>query len=976
MIAALLYKEYREHRSIWLALALLAAGLLVGVPQAFEPEGWHRETFRQMLAGTAALLAWTYGLVCGAMMLAGERESGTQAFLDTLPTTRRPLWLGKCLVGLLFVALHIGLLAGMAGAQGFYLQKYPIASAAILVGAGLAGFGWGLLFSSLTSNVLSAIGLAILAQMTVLPAMWGSFFILASFAILVLHKPPLSFPPIAPEMALVLTGLTALLAPLPLSALIYSRFDRKRQPVRLLAGTRTPTWRPNWRQIWWLAAQQSGGLFVGLILFSFLAGLPVMGNGLFFWPVLTLALGVFCGVTVFLDEQSGPYRFLGDQRLPLGPIWLVKTGMRFGMLGLSLLVVLVPALVQQTFEGPNDHERMPVLARIFGTGLLGTTIPIGLFLFLWPITGFALGHLCGMLFPRPLVALVVGFGISGIVLSVWVPSLVAGGLSSWQVLGVPVVLLLCARLLMRAWASDRLHSWEAVRYVGACAVLAAGLIVLGLWSRVAEIPDVPEPDDFAEFVAELPLPEENEAGQLIRNACSRLDDFLKQHKAIQQRPGGGAPGAPPVQASNSLIQQAAEALEHGWPKDDDRAELAAFLDEAFAEDWWKRLAEAADKPVGVVEDPRRMTIGSRQLTLSPALHAGTLLAARGLQMQKRKGDPAVFVEHFATALALARNLHNHSTLTSAFTARAIEQGQLEALTRWLEQLNNGHVELLRRAAEVLDRHQNIMPRTFRDQRLAQYLIALNSLDRVEEWLPLFLGPPSAKVPEAALLDAAWLVPWEQTRQRRLLRALYWNREFADGFWHERSRMIMVPLMHRDVALGKDKFPRRKVQLAAAELMLALRRFQAEHGKPAQSLAELLPKYLQRIPSDPFDSQPFRYRLSQGEEIGWPQDNQAQAVVAGGAGAAAPGAAPAAMPPGLRGMAGGPPGGGVPPEAAPPEAFREPTRKVPAGQGILWSIGEDGQDDGGKRQGLRSDQTQTRTGEDLIYLVPLPAPKRQ
>jgi hypothetical protein len=43
--------------------------------------------------------------------------------------------------------------------------------------------------------------------------------------------------------------------------------------------------------------------------------------------------------------------------------------------------------------------------------------------------------------------------------------------------------------------------------------------------------------------------------------------------------------------------------------------------------------------------------------------------------------------------------------------------------------------------------------------------------------------------------------------------------------------------------------------------------------------------------------------------------------------------------------------------------------VPKGQGILWSVGDDGQDDGGKEQGIN--QQQTSSGEDLIYLVPPP-----
>jgi len=51
--------------------------------------------------------------------------------------------------------------------------------------------------------------------------------------------------------------------------------------------------------------------------------------------------------------------------------------------------------------------------------------------------------------------------------------------------------------------------------------------------------------------------------------------------------------------------------------------------------------------------------------------------------------------------------------------------------------------------------------------------------------------------------------------------------------------------------------------------------------------------------------------------------------------------------------------------------------VPAGQGILWSVGPDGQDDGGSERGQdRPLQEQQRRlyHLDWIYLVPIPADK--
>src|SRR5262249_39077679 len=155
-------------------------------------------------------------------------------------------------------------------------------------------------------------------------------------------------------------------------------------------------------------------LVVGLLLFSLVAGVAVIGNGLLVWPVLTLAGGAFCGVAVFLDEQAGAYRFLGEQRFPLGRIWLAKVALYAGIVFPWLLVALVPGVGVRSVglaNHPNQLDRGPLFVRLFGSRLLDGTIPPKLFLFLWPAYGFAVGCLCGLLFRKPLVALVSAFGL-------------------------------------------------------------------------------------------------------------------------------------------------------------------------------------------------------------------------------------------------------------------------------------------------------------------------------------------------------------------------------------------------------------------------------------------------------------------------------------------------------------------------------------------------------------------------------------
>src|SRR5690606_22470874 len=72
MIRVLLWKEYREQRAVWLTLALLVVGALVSLTRLYTPaELEHRWLPHFFLRLLPFLGAWTYGLVCGAMLMAG-----------------------------------------------------------------------------------------------------------------------------------------------------------------------------------------------------------------------------------------------------------------------------------------------------------------------------------------------------------------------------------------------------------------------------------------------------------------------------------------------------------------------------------------------------------------------------------------------------------------------------------------------------------------------------------------------------------------------------------------------------------------------------------------------------------------------------------------------------------------------------------------------------------------------------------------
>ena len=178
MTITLLWKEYREHRSVWVSMVIMTVLFALGAGQPI---------FSQHPAATLGItvlaMAAVYGVVCGAMMFAGEKEGGTLVFLDVFLGRRGVLWSGKFLIG---VALAITQALAVAGALNF-LKLVPPDWMGTIVGrwswhvgmplqaaAGaelwfaalpmvtVEALAWGLLGSALTQRVLAGAGLGIL----------------------------------------------------------------------------------------------------------------------------------------------------------------------------------------------------------------------------------------------------------------------------------------------------------------------------------------------------------------------------------------------------------------------------------------------------------------------------------------------------------------------------------------------------------------------------------------------------------------------------------------------------------------------------------------------------------------------------------------------------------------------------------------------------------------------------------------------
>src|SRR5438128_1576094 len=113
MTRAFWWKDFRELRAVWVAVVAVTA-IVIGCYLMFmKPVS--PDNLRQICHTWCIVLAGIYGLVCGSMLLAGEREERTLDFLDSLPGRRKQVWRAKVAIGCAFVlaqvAVQIALLA-------------------------------------------------------------------------------------------------------------------------------------------------------------------------------------------------------------------------------------------------------------------------------------------------------------------------------------------------------------------------------------------------------------------------------------------------------------------------------------------------------------------------------------------------------------------------------------------------------------------------------------------------------------------------------------------------------------------------------------------------------------------------------------------------------------------------------------------------------------------------------------------------
>ncbi len=947
MISALVWKEIREHRAIWLAMVVLTSVLGLGLSRLVAPTD-------PLLAIAVATLtnlgmAAGYGVVCGAMMLAGEHEGGTLSFLDIFLGRRGQLWFAKFAIGAtlalgeaLTVAFLLYLMEQVPPNWGVALlgvgdRRALIRQAQVLQpNAGLwfillpvitlEAYAWGMFGSALSRRVLpaAAVSALVATPIWVFALFAPSLFLFGLRLFVALAVLAISFAVFQSQARDATQGPAPVLDTRDAKRQFLDRWDTLEQDLPVLAhaevavGDETPQGRngalaparlyadyPEARSpqqvLWWLTLRQAWSVIASLGAAALVLGFLVPGLGPVLWPLATLIIGVACGTATFAPEQRDlSYQHLAAQHFPLPVIWRFKT---LFWLSAAILISLLLAAAGLAFTGVQAFQRGGAGRFVgFRFGALLDLLGPALYFGIWLPYGFCAGLIFVWLCRKTILALMLAGLASVGALGLWLPSLLCGGMSGWQVWVVPLLTLLASRLLVRAWAGGRIKERRPLTALSAFGAVALAWLGLNLGYRAFEMPDVGaplDPEGFREIIKALP---DNLAGQKLQVALTAIED-------------------------------------------------AGARDE----DWLGRVAAASRLPTGMIETPRSdgQAPNLRHLTMVPRM-TDRLRALTEAERKAGRADAAL--EHVAQILALSRNLRHKAPIDSYVVGIETEAAALAAVDDWLAAARPDP-DLLRRMLDELNRHAANVPTPLDCLQTECFraggLLALpagwvRSPERIRDrWL-------------AGVITLSLELPWEDERKTRLWQIVWAGlfRALETPPWElpavsepngasDATRNILrawlpaasgpgASLTQADVArqldaswLADEHLFASVERLRAASLgaswrldterlTTALALYQLATGKPAQRLEDLAPKYLPQLPLDPYSGQPYRYRISDGEHID-------------GLGKALP------------------------------------------GQGVVWSTGPDGVDDGGREHLQRFPPARHRPPPDhldLIRLVPV------
>ena len=862
---------WKDARQFWPIAAVLV--VFGGVIQAFVVQYGGEEARRGSLVYLAFVWTGLYAFAVTAAAFAGERESGTLRLLDSFAVGRWRLWGAKTAFAFATTTLLALVMLGIAAinTSKFGVDRH---GPAVILGIGalvlLEVLGWGMFFSSLLKNALSAAVLAIICVTFATPMLRrdGAFTIENE-----IHGAPL-------RLAVALTTLAA-------SALILTRSG---PPVRSSGASRAiersfapvdakPA-RPRFsrhavRSLVWETVSSSDRLWwfcLGFALVYSLSCLILWGaSGA--WPPMILAnlfLGLFAGVSVFNAEHRSRTRlFLAQHGVRPGLIWMVKLGVWLGTLALFLwLPTMIYAAIWQ-YAGPGREAQALINLPVGAAALLSG--------------GFAIGQFCGMTIRRGITAFTAAIMLF-IVFVIPITALSGVNMISPLFVGLIAFALL---FITWAWSGDWLldppGAGKWVRLGALVTTTSAAWFVGYTADRAWGVPRLSPVSETA--LAKLtapalqPVHADDNAAELYRQAGAKLDNRGSY-----------------MEDSQAWYNQINRVIREGW---DPKAKRAITWLNANTEAL-KLTREAAKKPACQFMPLDRVGVSDQRRNF-PNVHLLADLVAISAREKLARGDLAGSWSDIVTLFHMAGHCTGPVPPILESSGLTIERDALRLAMQWAAD----PAQTSKSLREALQTYQDMPTPSIGESLAAESLMIRNSLARpradvLAEVTALYWGDRKDRDqnnPLHTLAIQAMTTPWEVERARRQSEQIAsevighalndprnrpgeinpFGRRRAGRFARPQYEPVTValeqvtPLLKLLGASPWDRVitmnDRNEVARRALPMILMLRMYQTEHdGKLPIALNIFGSPTFHHIAIDPYSGAAFGYLRSDGRSL--------------------------------------------------------------------------------------------------------------
>lgn len=895
-MSRLLWKEYRAHRALWLAMFLFGLGpqlvirVAVGDLQDRIGATW-------AVAATVPML-FLIGAI--AILFAGEREERTSDWLVHLSVS--PVWLMLAKWGFVLLSA-LALMLSLSVAAVLLVWALPTlttssrgSSPVALTFWCFAAFVlWGSFGSLLSRRVVTAIPAMFFwwVMTMVLPVMW----LPQVFGITYAHPRHERYQEVFAVLSFMAIGAADIWLAWRwcqgkyLDARVFDEFNSLLAASLDQLGWRTGvksrarsqiefdnSWRREWQRLIWQERHRESYhrslLYVGCVVGPLLAmlgswnGSDMMSGVL---PLLVLFPMVMALLGFRYDGEGQPLRFLANRGVSPHVLWLAKHVVWLPRaVWIPLTVWLVAFALEKLGPAQAAHPGSLRSTSEFVWAHFGVI--------LWfVLLSYGCGHLAAMVMRRVVLAIVVGVGLS-VVASLWLSVMVTLQVPLWWSVGGLVAWIYglswwySPQWLMEDRARPRL-----VQCLAALAIPPVLLVTaIGTW-RISEISNFTPDLNITADIARQSQPVSSRDLQLL----DRLSMAASGFSSVREFELSGMQQKPPSPEREQ------------WAR----------------EQFWKSN-ESSLREIMEITKQERLASPSRSLELSRS-EARTLSQTLLPQQQKvleagrlrtEEGRLAEALDYYCASLRLATFWATNSGVATRGEAERQQLFTFQYLILWANHPDQTG-ESLRAAVRRIQQEVALFP-PIRETLVAEYLRDRVQIeDQVKRGLTREPGEAGWL---AAVAESSRYMPWEKTRAEvllekelnatdqatvrlglllkqsgvdamRLLERYHW-----DAADEERARRTTPLIPTRWQGLGRSilsAMVEREVAVRESVVALSLMAWKRDHDKWPETLGELLSPDERALSAvtiiDPWNGDLFHYN---GRLLNQPGETPASAVL--------------------------------------------------------------------------------------------------